>query len=364
MSPLALTFSSESADAASAIKVQPCEHLTPNMELGSEDVLVRYLAFPINPQDLMAIAGKYPVKPVYQHPDGSRIAGNDGIARIERVGSGVDLLQPGDLVLPRSHGLGTWRELAILPGKSVIKLPREADPIAGALLKMGFAPGYLLIEDTAVLKPGDWVVVNAGLGTIPQMAIQFARLRGCHAVAVVRERDAGDLEAAKRLLHAQGADVVVTGEDLAKHGPAADAALAAAVQGKRIVLALDAVFGDSAEHLARLLAPNATFVNYGSLGGGEGVLRLTQELLFWKQIKFRNFRLSQQLASRSNAEVEGLLAWFVDLLRQGRLRTPEVETIAWRGGDEAVGEFEARVRAALGKAVRRPLGLKKQVVVL
>lgn len=327
MAPFALTFSSASADAASAIQVQKYDdEKISSSELAAGDVLIRFLAIPVNPQDLMAIAGKYPVQPVYSTTDGSRIAGNDGVARVESIGPGTkSSLAVGDVVLPKRHGLGTWRDVAILPADALLKIPRDVEPVAGALLKMGFAPGYLLVEDMVTLQPGDWIVVNAALGVIPQMAIQFARLRGCHAIAVVRSRGHEELAAARELLLANGAAVVVSEEELEERGRDADPKLAAAVKGQLVKLALDAVWGPSAERLVRLLAPNATYVNYGSLGGADVELRLSQEQIFWRQIKFRNFRFSQQLALRNDAQVEALLTWFVELLREQRVRVPRVD---------------------------------------
>ncbi|PPJ50606.1 hypothetical protein CBER1_05761 [Cercospora berteroae] len=364
MAPFALTFSSPSADAASAIRVQKYDdEKISSGELAAGDVLIRFLAIPVNPQDLMAIAGKYPVQPVYSTSDGSRIAGNDGVARVESIGPGTkSSLAVGDVVLPKRHGLGTWRNVAILPADALLKIPRDVEPVAGALLKMGFAPGYLLVEDMVTLQPGDWIVVNAALGVIPQTAIQFARLRGCHAIAVVRSRGHEELEAARELLLANGAAVVVSEEELATHGQDADPKLAAAVKGQLVKLALDAVWGPSAEGLVRLLAPNASYVNYGSLGGADVDLRLGQEQIFWRQIKFRNFRFSQQLALRSNAQVEALLAWFVELLREQRVRVPRVDEQYLPAGD---GDgVDAIAHKALHAAQNRAVGTRKTVLVI
>jgi trans-2-enoyl-CoA reductase len=355
----ALTFNNLSSDAASAVSVETIDDLLPSTPLDPSSVYVQFLAFPINPQDLLAIAGKYPVKPAYTTSDGSNIAGNDGVAIVKRVGDSVTTLREGDIVLPKCHGLGTWRTNAIFPAEVLIRIPSSVDPVAGALLKMGFAPAYLLLENMVKLHPGSWIIVNAALGVIPQMICQFARLHGSHVVAVIRSRT--DMESASSILHANGAEIVVSEEDLEAHGSDASPALASLVKENRIVLALDAVFGHHAEHLARLLAPGSTFVNYGSLGGSDSVLRLTQELLFWKQITFRNFRLSQQLSLRSDTETEQLMTWFVELLDEGRLRTPIVKVLKW---NTESGENMARMLyGALESAVKRDIGANKAVFV-
>ncbi|KAB2573463.1 Trans-2-enoyl-CoA reductase [Lasiodiplodia theobromae] len=355
-----LTFSETSSDAARVVGVHTSSipPTTPSL-IPADAVLLRLLAFPINPQDLMAIAGRYPVKPVHHHAD-QPIPGNDGVARVEAVGAQVKHLQPGDHVIPKRHGLGTWRSHAVLPAADLLKVPAAIEPAAASLLKMGCAPAYLLLEDMRNLRPGDWVVLNAGRGVIPQMVTQFARIRGCRTISVIRGR--GDFESVAQTLREIGADVVVSEEQLEQAGVTAHPELQAAVEQNRVVLALDAVFGASGERLAALLAPDGTFVNYGSLGGADGVLRLSQQTLFWKQIRFRNFRLSQQFGLRSVPEQESLLGWFGELLLQGRLKTPVVEKVAWDQGSGAA-DLSETVKRSLQLATEKPLGVKKQVFV-
>ena len=82
-------------------------------------------------------------------------------------------------------------------------------------------------------------------------------------------------------------------------------------------------------------------------------------MLFWKQISFRNFRLSQQLATRSADEQERLLAWFVELLAQGRLQCPAIKQIHW--DPQSADRLSEAVAEALRVAGERSLGTKKHV---
>lgn len=361
MAALTLTFSGLSPDPASVVQLigQSEETSTAdspeNTDLGADSVRVQFLAAPINPQDLMVIAGRYPVKPVYSESStGQQIPGNDGVARVEAAGPAAKHLSPGDLVIPKRHGLGTWRTHAVLPASDLLRLPRGVDPVAASLLKMSFCPAYLLLEDTRPLKPGDWIVMNAAAGAIAQMVAQLARLRGCHTIGIVRDPGKHPHLTA---LH----DVVVSTAALQEHGAHVHDQVAAAVGAGRVVLALDAVFGPTAAHMAALLAKGGTLVNYGSLGGAHEVLPVTQELLFWKEITFRNFRLSSALGARSGAEQESLLAWFAQLLLRGVLVPPVVESVNLTRGDEARGDA---VRAALlASGPQRALGTRKQVLI-
>jgi mitochondrial enoyl-[acyl-carrier protein] reductase / trans-2-enoyl-CoA reductase len=362
MSSQTLTFTTHSANPAEV--VQSHSHDAPSKDsLEATSVLVSFVAAPINPQDIMQIAGKYPVQPAYKH-NSQPIPGNDGVAIVVSTGSEVKKLKPGDHVIPKKHGLGTWRRHAVLPEAELLRVPSSLDPVAACLLKMAFAPAYLICEDMRTLKPGDWVAINAAAGTIAGLVVQFAKMKGAGVVAVIREREGG-VDKVKAGLSELGADVVVTEGELAEKGASVSALLEEASSKGRVMLALDAVFGESGERLANLLSKDGTYVNYGSLGGPNGTITLTQQLVFWKQIQFRNFRLSQQLALRSDDEQERLLLWFADLIEQGKLKAPKVDLVHWKDGD-ALGSIATNALSnAAGKTTKKEfIGSKKQVFVM
>lgn len=313
--------------AFTAVGTTPTENLRLHQyTLNTPDhgqVLVEMVAAPINPQDIMVLLGKYPVKPVHKTPtDGSMIPGYDGVCRVLEVGPSVTGIEIGDFAIPAAHGLGTWRSHAVVPSTSLLRLPPSIRPELAAILRMGVAPGYLLLEDMATLRPGDWIIQNAASSVIAQMVSQFAKLRGVHTISVVRDRgSSAENESLKKRLAENGSNesLVLTESELANTSD---------FGSRRIVLALDCVFGQSGAELARVVSPGATFVNYGGLGqdAGNG-LTLTQQMIFWKQITFKNFRLSQCLASRSPEQVKDLLLWFASLVQQGQLRAPDLKPV-------------------------------------
>ena len=94
--------------------------LTGGVELHSYDtgavnpstVLVKFLASPINPLDLLVLAGTYPVKPAHLF-HGQAIPGYDGIGEVIECGEGVTNLIPGDIVVPSKFGAGTCQRYSI-----------------------------------------------------------------------------------------------------------------------------------------------------------------------------------------------------------------------------------------------------------
>ncbi|KAK0515062.1 hypothetical protein JMJ35_002441 [Cladonia borealis] len=350
--PQAITFAGLSDQPDEFLSVQQYEIPKP----GVGEVLVRMLAAPINQQDIMVLAGRYPVKPDH-HQGGDPIPGYDGVAEILECGDGVTGLHAGDRVIPKRHGLGTWRTHAALRESSLIRVSSTVDPTFAASMRMCVAPAYLLLEDMAKLKPGDWIIQNAASGYIGRMTCQFARLRGVHTISIIRDRaDAGLADHLKAKLRDLGADIVLTDSELSD--------MESLGKGKRIMLALDAVFGPLAAKMAAHLSPNATFVNYGSLGveGRSGFFKMTQDLIFWKQITFRHFRLSACLATRSEEEIQDMLNWFVRLVEDGVLKVTDVDIVPW-DSHAADADAEVRLRRAIAKAgARRVNESKKQML--
>ena len=325
----ALVFAQPDGKASKAIHVLGYAAAPPK----SNEVFVEFLAAPINPLDLMVVAGKYPNKPKY-HVSGESIAGFDGVARVLTCGDEVKSLKPGDMVVPNTLGLGTWRTRAVLDAKDLLAIPTTTDVTTAALLKSAILPAYFLVEDMRTLQPGDWIIQNGGTGIISQMVVQIAHLRGVKVVSVVRDRENINLPA----LH--DADVVLRESDL----PAIDA-----LKRKRIILGLDCVFGTAAAKLASCISDHGTFVNYGQLGAGNASasVTLSHQLFFFDRLTFRSFRGTEQVAARSGDELRDLCTWLAQLIEQGKLRRPEVDILEWAPQN---GGFESNVRDALDRA--------------
>ncbi|KAL8759744.1 MAG: hypothetical protein Q9199_000550 [Rusavskia elegans] len=202
------------------------------------------------------------------------------------------------------------------------------------LLKGAILPAFFLVEDMRTLKPGDWIIQNAGTSVISQLVVQIAHLRGVKVISVIRDRDNTNLPAV------QNADVVLCESEL----PAGDTLL-----GKRVVLGLDSVFGTAAANLACCISNHGTFVNYGQLSGGgpSASMTLSHRLLFFDRLTLRSFRGTEHVAQRSQEELEDLCTWLMQLVDQGKLSHPEIDVLDWKPNDEG---FERNVRDTLDRA--------------
>ncbi|KZL74869.1 mitochondrial enoyl [Colletotrichum incanum] len=319
--------------------------------LGEEDegfVLVRLLASPINRVDLMVLTDQYPIKPRYV-ADGEPVPGFDGCGVI--VESNHPELEPGDVVIPRELGLGTWRTHAILPAKSLLKLPRDTPPLAASLLRSSALVAWLLLEEVMLLREGDWVIASAGTSCVAQFLTQLACRKGVHAILIIRDRECAPETKAELL--GLGAAKVLTESELERYG-------SEAIQ-ENIVLAIDSVFGSVGQSLIETLAPGGKYVLLGMLGGSSGSLTVNTKHLFHRRLSFLPFRSSDVLNRIGTANAEALFHKVARLLTDGSLKCPSVRFVKWAQGNDNQGTLEKIVRESLQNAESKDVGYKKLV---
>jgi len=125
----------------------------------------------------------------------------DGGAVGEVVESRAEGLAPGDRVL---HFAG-WRDEAVVPARTVMKLPdlgAEPQQFLGALGTTG-ATAYFGLLDAASAKQGDIVFVSAAAGAVGSVVVQIAKAKGMTVIG-----SAGGKEKCELVL-SLGADKVI-----------------------------------------------------------------------------------------------------------------------------------------------------------
>jgi len=289
----------------------------------ADEVLVRVLAAPINPADLNQIEGKYPIRaPLPATP------GFEGAGVVDELGGSVQGLAVGtQVILP--HDLGTWREACVVKADKLVAVPDAIKPEQAAMLKINPLTAWRMLHDFVVLKPGDWVIQNAANSAAGRAAIQISRELGYKTVNVVRRAELIEE------LHGEGGDVVLLdNEDLRE-------AVAAATDGALIRLALNAVGGESALRLAKIVAPEATIVTYGAMSLRP--LTLPNGLLIFKNLHFTGFWVNKWYEQATPTQRSEAFARIFELAQRGLLET-KVERAY------SLGEFaEAVPRASEGK---------------
>ena len=105
--------------------------------VNDNEVSIKFLAAPINPSDLNMVEGVYCIEPKL-----SAVGGNEGVAVVTAIGSGVNSLSVGDWVIPFRAGFGTWRNEAVAPANELIKVANDLDPAYASILAINPSTAY------------------------------------------------------------------------------------------------------------------------------------------------------------------------------------------------------------------------------
>jgi NADPH:quinone reductase-like Zn-dependent oxidoreductase len=168
---------------------------------GAKQVLVRVAATSVNLSDWEGLRGT----PMYARIGGlraprHRILGSDIAGRVEAIGSGVTRFHPGDEVYGDNLGLmGGFAEYAVAPESALARKPEELTFAQASTLPQA---GAIALQGTALIRPGQRMLINGAGGGTGSFAIQLAKRAGAHVIGV---DNAGKLEFMRSL----GADEVI-----------------------------------------------------------------------------------------------------------------------------------------------------------
>ena len=287
------------------------------------EAVVEMQAAPINPADLNAIEGKYPVRPLLPATPGF-----EGAGLVLDVGAEVKNPAKGALVI-LPHNIGTWREVVAVKASELVTVPSGIDPVQAAMLKINPMTAWQLLHDYVELKAGDWLIQNAANSAAGRAVIQIASELGYKTVNVVRREEL--VEELKRL----GGDVVLI------DGVSLRDDVKEATSGAPISLGLNAVGGESALGLANCLAPGATLVTYGAMSLQP--LKIPNGLLIFKDLRFRGIWINKWYDNATIAERMAAFSPLFEMAKRGRLNTPVEKAYSLAEAHAAV------VHAAQGK---------------
>ncbi|CAL8339541.1 unnamed protein product [Gadus morhua 'NCC'] len=308
--------------------------------VGANDVLVRMLAAPINPADINMVQGTYAFL-----PELPAVGGNEGVAQVVEVGCQVTTLKPGDWVIPKDAGLGTWRTAAVVSENSLIQLPSDIPLLSAATLSVNPCTALRMLSDFEELQAGDTVIQNAANSGVGQAVIQIAAARGLTTINIVRDRP--QFNQLSDRLKAMGASHVITEEALRL--PPMQELFKTCPKPK---LALNGVGGKSATELLRHLEHGGTMVTYG--GMSKRPVTIPVGALIFKDVKVRGFWVTKWKANHAHDEKPfiDMLDELCTLIRQGKLTAPVCNQVE-------LGDHRRALEAAM-----EPYASAKQILIL
>jgi len=274
--------------------------------LESSEVRVSVLAVPINPSDLLQISGNYGVEPILPSTPGK-----EGIGRVLETSSEVKHLNVGQLVLLAGGEDGTWRSEIVAPASGFLPLPNMGPLDSNMIDQLSMTivnpmTALLMLTEFVDLQKGQWIVQSASNSAVGGYVIQLAKQRGIKTINVVRR------PGLEKDLLAKGADVVlIDGPDLAEK-------ISIATGGDPIILALDAVGGETYIRLANSLGYGGTLVAYGGLSGKGATLNTGLTIL--NDLRLRGFWLTKWYEKAEMQDVQAALEKIIPLIVKGDLK--------------------------------------------
>lgn len=312
----------------------------PDPRPGPAELLLNVRFAALNPADAFLAQGLYPATPPIPH-----ILGRDGTGDVAAVGSGVHHVRVGDTVgiLRCNAGVETWGTLAekvVVPAESVAPVPPgwSLEEMAGAPLVFLTAWQALTQWNDPPAPPqaGSVLLVTGASGGVGVASVLLGKSMNLTVVALSRSAEKG--AALKRL----GADFVFDPTD----AMLVKAALAA-INPKRVDLAIDNVGGDVLPRVVALLGYGGRISVVGRSGGT--VPEFNTATLLFRRIRIGGISVGDYTAQEAQAvwrEIVGRL--------NGLGQRPQVDTIV--PFEDVKTGFARLAQGPMGKVLVRVAG--------
>lgn len=214
------------------------------------EVLVRMLARPINPSDLIPIRGAYSHR--ISLPN---IPGYEGVGIVEDVGPLVSHQLIGKRVLPL-RGEGTWQEFVKTSAEFTVHIPDSIDDFTASQMYINPITAWVVCTEVLKLGTNDVLLANACGSSIGRILAQLSKILGFRLIAVTRNN-----KYTEDLLHL-GAYFVIDTSKASLYETVMEL-----TSGMGADAAIDSVGGSSGNDLAYCVHPKGNFLTIGLLSG-------------------------------------------------------------------------------------------------
>ncbi|WP_155591667.1 zinc-dependent alcohol dehydrogenase family protein [Lysinibacillus cavernae] len=215
-----------------------------------QEILVRMLARPINPSDLIPIWGKYAHRITLP-----TVPGYEGVGIVEEVGPLVSPGLIGQRVLPL-RGEGTWQEVVKTQTEFAVPIPSTMDDFTAAQMYINPITAFITCTEVLKLRATDVLLVNACGSAIGHIYAQLSKLLGFQLIAVTRSSKH------TKELQQLGADLVIDASQMPLNET-----VKAITNGRGADAAIDSIGGDAGNQLAYCVKPGGKFLAIGLLSG-------------------------------------------------------------------------------------------------
>ena len=292
------------------------------------EVLVRMLASPINPSDLMYIAGQYSLQPT-TFPC---VPGFEGVGVVEASGGGLlGMLRKGKRVALLNDVNGNWCEKTVTRARQVIPIPDGIPDDQAAGFFVNPLTAIAMTADVLKVPAGAWLLQSAAGSALGQMVIRLGQLSGFRTINLVRRAE--QIDELKKL----GADVVLLESD----GPIAEQ-VQKATDGVGVRHAIDPVGGATGLAIVDSLSVGGTCLIYGSLSGE--AMQMEPRRLISGSKTVKGFWLSDWVKRQRLLKMLIMTGHVKKLLASGMFRTTVAKTYKLDEVKQAVAHAASNAR--------------------
>ncbi len=282
------------------------------------EVLVRMLMSPVNPSDLLYVAGNYGLRPHFPATPGF-----EGVGLVEATGGGVlGWMRKGKRVAVINDSRGNWAEFTVTKARQVIPVPDDIPDEQAASFFVNPATAIVLTRKVLTVPTGEWLLQSAAGSELGKMVIRLGKKYGFKTINVVRRREQVDE------LKAIGADVVLVEAD----GLIDEQVRQLAREG--VKYAIDPVGGSTGSQVIAALAPGGRCLLYGLLSGEP--VRVDPRYMITGSKSVQGFWLADWSKRQSIPTMLRLFRQVRSLLREGILNSTIAKTFTLEQIAEAV----------------------------
>ncbi|WP_025695855.1 NADP-dependent oxidoreductase [Paenibacillus durus] len=174
----------------------------PRPEPAPGEVLIHVQAAGVNPADIHIRSGFATMPPEYRPANVlslPRILGSDVSGIVEEIGPGVTAFKKGDAVyglirFPSGNPEGAYAEYISAPTEDLALKPESMSHVQAAALPMTALTAWQALFDHANMSKGQTVLINGASGGVGHLAVQIAKAKGAHVIAVASGRNAEFVE--------------------------------------------------------------------------------------------------------------------------------------------------------------------------
>ena len=227
---------------------------TPEPTAAAGEVVVRMLAAPVNPSDLMTIRGIYG-----KLPELPATPGFEGVGIVESGKGAYAKFLKGKRVAVLNGTTGNWQDKTVISAKQAVPLAKNLTVEQSAMFFVNPATAYIMTRQVLAIPTGEWLLQSAAASALGRMVIRLGQHFGFKTISVVRrEQQAEDL----RQL---GTNAAIAFDPEKDPADKLQDMVKTLTNDQGIRFAIDPVGGATASAMVDCLAPGARMLLFGTL---------------------------------------------------------------------------------------------------